>query len=77
MIKLRKMRCVRNVARMGGFWCGNLRERAHLEDPGVDGKIILKWIFEKYDGGMDRIDLAQDRNRWQDLVNSIMNRRIP
>ena len=60
-----------------GFWCGNLRKRAHLEDPGVDGKIILKWIFEKYDGGMDWIDLAQDRNRWQDLVNSIMNRRIP
>jgi len=25
-----------------GFWCGNLRERGHLEDPGVQGKIILK-----------------------------------
>ena len=24
-----------------GFWCGNLRERDHLEDPGVDGRIIL------------------------------------
>jgi len=23
------------------FWWGNLRERGHLEDPGVDGRIIL------------------------------------
>jgi hypothetical protein len=29
--------------------------------PGVDGRIILKWIFEKWDVGMDWIDLAQDR----------------
>jgi hypothetical protein len=32
-----------------GFWCGNLRERDHLGDPGVDGRIILKWIFRKWD----------------------------
>jgi len=33
-----------------GFWCGNLRERNDLKDPGVDGRIILKWIFRKCDG---------------------------
>jgi hypothetical protein len=29
-----------------GFWLGNLREREHLEDPGVNGR-ILRWIFRK------------------------------
>jgi len=40
-------------------WWGNLRERNHLEDPGVDGWITLRWIFRKWDGkGADWIDLA-------------------
>jgi hypothetical protein len=30
---------------------GNLRERHHLEDPGVEGRIILRWIFRKWDVG--------------------------
>jgi len=34
-----------------GFWCRNLRERDYLEDPGVDGSIILRWIFRKWDVG--------------------------
>ena len=29
------------------FWVGNLRERDHLEDTGVDGRIIFKLIFRK------------------------------
>ena len=32
-----------------GFCSGNLRERNHLEDPGVDGRIILRWLFNKWD----------------------------
>jgi transposase len=27
--------------------------------------------------GMDWIDLAQDRNEWRDLVNTMMNLRVP
>jgi hypothetical protein len=53
-----------------GFWWGNLKERDHLKYPDVDGRIILKWIFGKCDGGMDWIDLIQDRDRWRALVKA-------
>ena len=47
-----------------GFWWGNLRERDHLKDPGVDGRIILRWMFiEVGCGCVDWIDLGQDRDR--------------
>jgi len=36
-----------------GFWWGNLRESDHhVEDPGVDGRVILRWIFGKWDVGV-------------------------
>jgi hypothetical protein len=53
VIKSRRMRLVWHVARMGRgetcarFWLGNPRERDHREDPGIDGWIILRWIFKK------------------------------
>jgi hypothetical protein len=53
VIKSRRMKWVGHVARMGrresciGFCWGNLRERDHWGDPGVDGRIILRWIFRK------------------------------
>ena len=34
------------------FWCGNLRERDHLGNPGEVGRIILRWIFRKCDVGV-------------------------
>jgi hypothetical protein len=44
-----------------GFWWGNLSE--DFGDTGVDERIILKLVFQKWMGSMDWIDLAQDRNR--------------
>ena len=58
LIKSRRMIWAGHVARMGrgeaytGFWWGSLRERGHLGEPGVDGRIILRWIFRKWDVGV-------------------------
>ena len=52
-----------------GFWWGKLRERGNLEDPGVDERIIVRWIFRKWDGGMDWVDLTQERDKWRSFVN--------
>ena len=62
VIKSRRMRWVGHVARMGerrrhtGFWWRELRERDHLEDAGIVGRIILRWIFTKWDVGVHGLD---------------------
>jgi hypothetical protein len=44
----------------------DIRERDHLEDTGISGRIILRWISGKWDlWGMDWIDLVQD---WGQVV---------
>jgi hypothetical protein len=47
------------------------RRRSRRED---NIKIYLREIRW---GGMDWIDLAQDRDKWRALVNTVMNLRIP
>ena len=48
-----------------------------MEDPGVDERIILKWIFKKWDEGLDWIDLTQDMDRWRAFVNTVVSFRVP
>jgi hypothetical protein len=60
-----------------GFWWRDLREGDRLGDPDVDGRIMLKWIFKVWDGGMNWIQLAEDRDRWRAVVNAVMNLRVP
>jgi hypothetical protein len=56
VIKSGRLRWAGHAARMGegevhtGFWWGDQREGDHLGDPGVDGRIILRWTFGKWDG---------------------------
>jgi hypothetical protein len=58
VIKSRRMRWAGHVDRIEegeaciGFWWGNLRERDNWGDPGVDGRIILRWIFKKWYVGL-------------------------
>ena len=62
VIQSRKTKWAEHIASMGraelftGFWWGNLREIGHLEDTGVDGRIILRWIFRKRGGGWHGLD---------------------
>ena len=86
VIKSRRMRWVGNVASStfgGQLRCiqgfgGETWGKKTLKGPGVDGRIVLIWIFREVGcGGMDWIDLAQDRDRWRALVNAVMNPRVP
>jgi hypothetical protein len=56
-----------NVTRIGKR--GNLTERNPLKDLGLKGRRMLKWIFNKQEESADWIDLAQDKDRWQTLLN--------
>jgi len=51
--------------------------RDNFENLGIVGRKILKWILKKQDGGVNWIDLPQDRNKWCTLVNTVMNLQIP
>jgi len=43
------------------FWWGG---KNHFEDLGVNARIILKWIFNSWEGDVDWVNLAQDRDRY-------------
>ena len=59
------------------FWWGNQKERDHLGDPGIDGMIILKWIFSKWDVGVwtGSIRLMTGPDGWH--LSVIMNLQVP
>jgi len=59
------------------FLWGNLRERDHFGKPGVCDDNIKLDLQEVPCGGLDWIEMAQDRDRWRALVNKVMNHRVP
>jgi hypothetical protein len=60
------------------LWLENLKGKGHLEDLGLDGRIILEWILGIiWWEGADWMHVAQDRDQWRALVITIMNLWVP
>ena len=46
-------------------------KRDHLEDLGVDGKVILKCVLKQWKGDLDWIVMAFNRDMWRVFVNAV------
>jgi hypothetical protein len=84
MIKSRRMKCARHVARIGEkrnayrILVGNPEEKRPVGRPRPRWVDNIKMDHREIGwDGMDRIDLAQNRDQWRSLVNTVINLRIP
>jgi hypothetical protein len=83
VIKSRRMRWAGHVARMGEgggayrILVGRPEGRRPLGRPRHSWEDNIKWIFKKWDGSMDWIDMVQHRDRWRAVVNAVLNLRVP
>jgi hypothetical protein len=59
-----------------GFWTRNLKAKDCMEDLCIDGRIILKWLFKKYDGTVWTGLVDQDRGKLQAFVNTVVNFQV-
>jgi len=58
-----------------GFWWGDLGEGDHSEDIGIDS--IKMHLKERDEHSSDCTDLYEDREKWRDFMNVVMNIRVP
>ena len=83
MIKSRRGRWAGHVARVGerrGVYRGLVGKpegKRQLGRPRCRWEDIKMDLQEMGCGGMDWIEMAQDRDRWRALVNAVMNLRVP
>ena len=78
VIKSRRMRLAGHIARarrgVHRVLVGKREGKRPLGGPGVDGRMILRWNWE---GEMDCIAVAQDRDRWRTFVDAVMYLVVP
>jgi hypothetical protein len=51
-----------------GLWWGELKGKCHLEDLGVDGRIILKRVLNRWDGAVDWVDLVEISDKYRTVL---------
>jgi hypothetical protein len=57
-------------------WEGGRKGKCHVEDLGLDGRIILKWILEVGFEDGDITEISPDRIQWRAAVKAVMNPRV-
>jgi hypothetical protein len=61
-----------------GYWWDSQKERDNWEDQDAGGWTISKWMRDRMGWSeVDWLDMAQDRDQWRALVNTILNLRVP